>query len=130
MSRWRWIYNEGDRLTDIGINPDGSLHNPNGYAEATVRAAIAAAEDRRHQRRQVSAAKGAATRRRRHEKRVYDVAQRIIAGGSYGPSEACVICGRGLDDPESIRRGIGSDCWQLVLGLLEGATPQPERTSP
>jgi hypothetical protein len=39
------------RLFDIGINADGSLHNPNGYPPETVRAAVLAVDARRHERR-------------------------------------------------------------------------------
>jgi hypothetical protein len=121
MSRWKWIRFEGDTLRDIGVNPDGTLHNPNGYPDATVRAAIAEAEDRRHRQSSDAAKKAAATRRRRQEKRVYDVARRISTGEAYGPATACVICGRGLDDEQSIHRGIGSECWQSVLQVIGGA---------
>jgi hypothetical protein len=31
----------------------------------------------------------------------------------------CEICGRALSDPESIKRGIGSECWQHVLSAVE-----------
>jgi hypothetical protein len=34
-------------------------------------------------------------------------------------SSRCVLCGKALDDPESISRGIGSDCWQSVLQRWE-----------
>ena len=29
------------------------------------------------------------------------------------------ICGRGLSDPESTKRGIGSEYWQDLLGTIE-----------
>lgn len=128
-TRWKWIYHNAERpdlrerLYDIGINADGTLHNPNGYPDADVRAAIAGAEERARQRRQEAAAKAAVTRRRRRERKVYEVAQRIATGGTYGPATACVICGRGLDDHQSIQRGIGSECWQFVLDLIEGTQP-------
>jgi hypothetical protein len=49
---------------------------------------------------------------------VYEVAKRIVQGGRYGPRRNCTICGRGLDDAQSIARGIGSECWQEVLGEI------------
>jgi hypothetical protein len=128
MSRWKWICHEGATLHDIGVNADGTLHNPNGYPAGTVHAAIAAATERRHQRRSKAATKAAETRRRRHGKRVYTTAQRIATGEACGPREDCIICGRGLDDPQSIQRGIGSECWQRVLGAITTATPAPGRT--
>jgi Family of unknown function (DUF6011) len=119
VSTWKWIRHEGTELYDIGVNADGTLHNPNGYPDGTVRAAVAAAEERRHTRRSNAARKAAETRRRRQDKHVYDVSQRIVDGEVFGPSEACVICGKGLGDPESKFRGIGSDCWQKVLTVIE-----------
>ncbi|SRR5258707_4226800 len=116
--RWKWVRHEGVRLDDIGVNPDGSLHNPNGYPAGTVRAAVAAAEQRSHDRRSAAATKAAGTRRIRQEKRVYDAARRIASGEAVGPRRACLICGRGLDDPESIQRGIGSECWQSILSAI------------
>lgn len=120
---WRWIRHDGTTLKDIGINPDGTLHNPNGYPEATVRTAIAAACERQRQKRSDAARKAAATRRRRQDRRVYDAARRIAEGHVYGPSENCFICGRGVDDPRSVQRGIGSDCWQLVLDAIAEGEP-------
>ena len=46
---------------------------------------------------------------------VYQAAQRITDGHTFGPSSHCAICGKGLDDNQSIERGIGSECWQYVL---------------
>lgn len=117
---WRWIGHPsapGGSFYNIGITADGSLHNPNGYPEDHVRDAIAGAEERRRQRRSDAAKKAAKTRRERQEKKVYELAQRIVDESPWicGPVTACEICGRGLDDPESIERGIGSDCWQDIL---------------
>jgi hypothetical protein len=116
---YKWVRHDGGYFYDVGVNDDGSLHNPNGYPADLVRAAIAAAEERQHQRRKTAAAKAAKTRQARKEKRVYHVARRIVAGEAFGPGDACFICGRGLDDPQSIERGIGSECWQGVLGAIE-----------
>jgi hypothetical protein len=118
-SRWKWIHHEGEQFDDVGVNEDGTLHNPNNYPAETVRAAITAAEERWHQRRSKAAKKAAETRRRRQERRVYEVAKSINAGTRYGPGNACVICKRGLGDPESIQRGIGSECWQDVLDKIQ-----------
>lgn len=118
MTTWRWIRHEGAGLYDIGVNADGSLHNPNGYPDATVRAAVAAAGERRRQRRSKAAEKAAETRRKRTEQRVYEVARLIVDGHVFGPASCCQICGRGVDDPDSIERGIGSDCWQRVLTFI------------
>jgi hypothetical protein len=36
MSRWKWINHEGGALRDVGVNADGTLHNPNGYPEGSL----------------------------------------------------------------------------------------------
>lgn len=118
MKRWKWIRHDGDVLLDVGINDDGTLWNPHGEPEATVRAAIAAAEERDRHRRSKAARKAAETRRKRQERQVYKVAHEIVDGHRFGPASHCVICKRGLDDPQSIERGIGSDCWQDVLAAI------------
>jgi hypothetical protein len=111
---------DGTKLFNVGILADGSLHNPNGYSDDLVRAAVLAADERRHQRRSASAKKAGETRRKRQERLVYAVAERLRSGGApIGPRRRCVICGRGLDDPLSVGRGIGSECWQEVLGEIE-----------
>lgn len=119
MSNFQWIHHDGERLYSVGILPDGSLHNPNGYPDDVVRAAVQAAECRRHERRSQAAKKAAETRRRRTAKKVHDAAMRIVHSQHLGPRMNCYICGRSLDDPDSITRGIGSDCWQDVLAALE-----------
>ena len=40
---------------------------------------------------------------------------RLADGGEFTPGTNCEICGKGLDDPQSLARGIGSDCWQRVM---------------
>jgi hypothetical protein len=117
-SRWKYIHHEGTKLRDIGVNPDGSLHNPNDYPPDVVRAAVASAEERTRKRRSEAAKQAAETRRARQARHVYDAARRIVAGEIFGPRDSCYICGRGLDDPESKQRGIGSDCWQFILDAI------------
>jgi hypothetical protein len=118
MSRWQWIYHGDQRLKDVGVDADGSLYNPNGYPEDIVRAAVTAADERDRQRRSEAAKKAAVTRRKRTERGVYAAAQRILRNEKCGPHNNCIICGRGLGDPESIQRGIGSECWQDVLQAI------------
>src|SRR4051794_4282699 len=112
MSKWNWIRGTDRTLFNVGILPDGSLHNPNGYPEDDVREAITAAEQRRHERRSNAARKAAVTRKNRRDKLVYAIARAILAGNPTGPRSACRLCGRGLSDAASIDRGIGSECWQ------------------
>ena len=128
MSTWKRINHEGQQLCDVGVLVDGTLYNPRGYPEDLVRAAVAAAEGRRNARRSEAAHKAAETRKRRKEKRVYEVADRIINGHVYGPSRSCVLCGKSVFEPQSIERGIGSDCWQGVMAAIErrrAQLPQP-----
>jgi hypothetical protein len=121
MSRWKWIYHPDDRsqlLRQVGVDADCSLYNTNGYPEDLVRRAVAAAQERRHQRHSEAAKKAAVTRRERKERSVYAAAQRILRNEKCGPRNNCIICRRGLGDPESIQRGIGSECWQGVLQAI------------
>ncbi|MGH9255360.1 MAG: DUF6011 domain-containing protein [Vicinamibacterales bacterium] len=119
MTMYRWVYDDSrTMLRDVGIRDDGTLVNPHGYPEAQVRAAVLAADRRRHERRSKAATQAAVTRRERQEVKVYQAAQRIVQGHRYGPRVNCVICRYGLDDPQSIERGIGPDCWQSVLAEL------------
>ena len=117
---WKMVWGaDGGALRDVGIAADGTLHNPHGYPEELVRASIAGALDRQRARRSAAAQKAAKTRKARQEAKVYEVVEGIASGKAYGPADNCVCCWKGLDDPESIRRGIGSDCWQRVLKLVK-----------
>jgi hypothetical protein len=119
MSRYQWVWHDQTKLYDVGILPDGTLHNPRGYPEDVVRAAVSAADARCHQRRSESAKKAAVTRRKRQEKRVLQTARRLLANSGIGERRHCYVCGRHLTDAESIDRGIGSECWQDVLSLVQ-----------
>jgi hypothetical protein len=121
--RWHWIRHEGVLYYDLGRNPDGSIHNPRGHPADIALAAVEGAEERGHLKRSNAARKAAETRRKRTEKRTYEVARRIVDGEVFGPADSCFICGKGLGDPESKQRGIGSDCWQAVLDCIEPAAP-------
>ena len=117
---WRFITHEGTRYESVGINPDGTLRNPNGYPEDTVRAAIRGAHERQHQRRSDAARKGAVTRARRRERKVAELVALLRSGGQLTPAGTCRICRKSLHDPESLARGVGSDCWQDILTAMEG----------
>lgn len=130
MTRWRFIVHEGHQLYDIGIDADGVLHNPNSYPPDIARAAVEAANERRRVRRSAAATKAARTRQERQARRVYQAAAKIIDGAGCGPASACYICGRGLGDPESEARGIGSDCWQDVLAAITEANPKQTASKP
>lgn len=117
MSKWKWIRHEGTYLRDVGVASDGTLHNPHGYPEDVVRAAIAEAEARAKERRRAGARKAVATRRARTEFLYYDTARRLIAGEVFGPATHCRICGRHFSDPHSVQRGVGPECWQPLTAL-------------
>jgi hypothetical protein len=105
-------------LRNVGILADGTLHNPNGYPEDVVRSAVLAAIEREKKRMSDAAKKAAVTRAIRMERRVYEVDRKLGLGHKYGPRASCYICGKGLDDQQSIERGIGSDCWQRVMKAM------------
>jgi hypothetical protein len=119
MGLYQWVHHNGEKLYEVGILPDGSLRNPRGYPEDIVRAAVLAADTRRHERRSVAAKEAAKTRARQQERQILAIARRIVANGKVGTRDNCVICERGLGDFESIERGIGSECWQGVLEQIE-----------
>jgi hypothetical protein len=103
------------RYYKVGLNGDGTLHNPNGYPEDIVLPLVMAAIEKRKKRRSESAKKAAQTRAIRLERKVYEVVQKLRLGHKYGPRTTCIICSTGLGDQQSIERGIGSDCWQQVM---------------
>jgi hypothetical protein len=122
MSGYKWVFdprNPRERLFAVGILDDGTLYNPNGYPPDIVRAGVQAADACRHEQASQAAKKAAVTRRKRQEKRVWEAAWKIVMGLKTGPRHNCYCCGKGLDDPQSIERGIGSECWQHVLSKLQ-----------
>jgi hypothetical protein len=131
MSRYRWVYHADGttKLYDVGIWSDGTLYNPNGYSDELVRTAVLAADQRWHERRSKRAKKAAETRRRRRKEKLHAIAKRDTV--KIGPRRHCYICGRHLDDPESVARGIGPECWQDFLCFLEHESQKrDEPTSP
>jgi len=118
-SRWKWIRHGEMRLHDVGVLADGTLHNPNGYPDEIVRAAVKNAQERRHLKMSAAAKKAAETRRKRQERKIHEMADRLLDGAELEMREHCAICNKALDDPESIARGIGSDCWQATLRAMD-----------
>jgi hypothetical protein len=107
-----------DLLFNVGIDPDGTVINPRGYPEDIVRAAVTAADARRHERRRNAAKKAAATRAVRRELKIKRIADRIRTNQGIGARRTCYVCGKGLSDTISINRGIGPECWQDVLAKI------------
>jgi uncharacterized protein DUF6011 len=122
--KWVWVNDSHDRLFDVGILADGSLYNPRGYPPEIVRNAVLKAIERQHEWQSQAAKKAAVTRARCRGKKIYAVIKKLQLGHKYGPANHCVICGKELGDPESITRGIGSDCWQLVIRGLNLVTTE------
>ena len=119
MSRYKWVHHEGTTLYEVGILPDGTLYNPRGYPDDIVRTAVLAADARKHERRSRAATKAADTLRQRQSRKVYAAARRLTLNNEpIGPRHHCVICGRKLNDAQSIAGGIGSECWQSVLNQI------------
>jgi hypothetical protein len=122
MSKYQWVrVSETEKFYNVGILPDGALWNPNGYPEDVVRSAVIAADQRKKERRSRAAKKAAATREIRRGQKVYRIAQLIVDGRSIGPRHRCAICSKRLADNQSIERGIGAECWQGLLWIIESA---------
>ena len=90
---------DGEALFYFGILADGTFN----YPEDVVRAEMLAAT------RSEAAKRAAVTRKRRRLNRENETAQKILAGHRIGPRSHCAICGRGLDNPESIG-GVPAPC--------------------
>jgi hypothetical protein len=120
--RWHGLRNESGTgppyFYDVGIEPDGGVYNPHGYPEEAARAAALRADERKAAKIAQNRAAGAVKRRQRREKRIYDAAKHILEDEGVGQLERCYCCTKGLSDPESMRRGIGSECWQKVLDAV------------
>jgi hypothetical protein len=122
-TKYKWVHGpNSERLYEVGILADGTLHNPRGYPDDVVREAALAANARRHARRSEAAKEAAKTRDERQERRVWQIAERVVKKQQTGPRRHCFVCGRGLADPQSIGRGIGSECWQAVLEQISKIT--------
>jgi len=55
VTKYKWVTHNGVKLYQVGILADGTLHNPNGYAEEEVRAAVESTNARIHARRSAAA---------------------------------------------------------------------------
>ena len=72
-------------------------------------------------KRREAAKRAAITRARRREFTLYKLVKRYLETGMFTPAANCECCGRGLSDPESERRGIGSECWGRFLKSVDKA---------
>ena len=113
-------YWDAGGMTQIGQNRDGTFWNPNGYPEEDVRAAIRAVVSGHLEKLSRAAKQAVETRRKRVEKKVYEVAQKILDGSpGLGGRDSCYVCGKGFSDDKSIARGVGPECWQHVMARIE-----------
>jgi hypothetical protein len=124
--RWRSLtYPSYGYMSSIGIYYDDTLWNPNGYPEDVVRAAVLWADEHKRlkiaENRKKGAQQAAVTRQRRHELKVQAIVKKMLRDESVGPSTHCVLCKKQLSDPQSLARGIGSECWQGILSRVEQA---------
>ena len=122
---WKWIREPtvpGGRLYDVGILPDGTLHNPRGYPEHLVRQAVEAANERRHEKRRTRPGRRPPPAPPTGSGKSLKSSPNCKADGHITPGDSCEICGRHLTDPESIGRGIGSDCWAKFILSRTGGT--------
>ena len=116
---WHWIHGEGGRINSPRFTSDDRVIYDGDHAEIDVLRALVAANRRQKARRSAAARKAAETRRERREAKVYRLVRHLEEGGDLpGPRQKCSLCGKGLGDPSSIKRGIGSDCWQDVLRAM------------
>jgi hypothetical protein len=107
-------------LHGVRILRDGSLWNPNGYPEERIREAVLAANERHLAKRSKAAQEGAKTRAARQQRQTAQLVKRYLSGQHIvGPLPNCAICGKAIDDQQSIERGVGSDCWQKLLQAVE-----------
>ena len=115
---WHWVKHDGRRIPGAVFTLADGAHAP-GEDPRTVLEALVLANRRLAAHRSAAAKKAAATRERRRHLYGQKLALRLANGESFGPSTTCRLCEKPVTDPESIARGVGSDCWQFVMSFLE-----------
>ena len=119
---WSWIrLPNGDKVRNVRVVVDGGVSRlcfDGGFTEAEVREVAIQTLRRKKQRRSDSAKKASVTRKSRVDQMVHVVAKHYTEN-KLQPSSFCLICGRFVGDPESVKRGVGADCWQKVLRVVE-----------
>jgi hypothetical protein len=98
---------------------DGTLYNPNNYPHEIVWEILDWIAEEKRQRKADAIRRGVATRKRRRELKINEIAMALIRGDGIGSQMVCACCKKVLGDPESIERGIGPECWQHVLDMIE-----------
>jgi hypothetical protein len=126
LNRWHWIMlPDRGRVFNVALATDGGqvkrLEFEGKADQGEVLSAIIGSQRRKRQRRKEAAARGAETRKRRRVSQNYRVAKSIIEG-RFKPSLVCACCRRKLTDRESLKRGIGSECWAEIKQVIEQLT--------
>ena len=109
-----WITADGE-LKQEAVN--GQAFSPLPEREAVEKVWLNT--QRKKQVRSEAAKKAAETRRKRQEAKAYAIAEKVVGGAELPPALKCRICGKKVTDEKSRQRGIGSDCWQWVLTLID-----------
>ena len=123
VMRWRWVLMpDGGRVRDVSVSHEGGrlvgFDYSGPYDADAVLDRIVEVLARKRKRRSEAAKRGAATRSARRERRVYEIAKAVLSR-SVSPASRCYLCGRGLTDEQSRRRGVGPECWGDVLRAVE-----------
>lgn len=123
VMRWRWVLMpDGGRVRDVSVSHEGGrlvgFDYSGPYDTDAVLDRIVEVLARKRKRRSEAAKRGAATRSARKERRVYEIAKAVLRE-SVSPAARCSLCGRGLTDEQSRRRGVGPECWGDVLRAVE-----------
>ncbi len=69
--------------------------------------------------RKAATQRGVDTRARRRESQINAVVKAILEGEAIGPRSRCACCRKNLDDPLSIQRGIGPECYEAITQMVE-----------
>jgi hypothetical protein len=123
LNRWHWIMvPDRGRVFNVALATEGGrvtrLEFEGKADQGEVLSAIIGSQRRKRQRRKKAAARGAETRKRRGVLRNYRIAKSIVEGW-FKPSLVCACCRRKLTDRESLKRGVGSECWAEIKQVIE-----------
>ena len=125
VERWKWIRTDRGRMNSPALwFENGAVVRTEADGEFTpdeITRGIYEALRRRREKARQAAKKAAVTRARRRELKVQKVVQGYLETGKLFPTKKCRVCGRALNDSESIARGVGSECWQDIMAIITAA---------
>lgn len=122
---WRYVFHIAPDGTTVRLdgarfeNGRATCDQPDRFTERDVLVAMVSANRRVAERRSKAAHSAAATRKRRHDLKVGRVVEELRWGKKFGPRRDCYICRKPLSDDASRERGIGPECWQGALAVIE-----------